>query len=225
MLAQSVKTLPAMQQTWVWSLGWEDPLEKGMATHSSTFAWRSPWPEEPGRLQSMGVQRGRHNWATSIFTTFTPCWTSHVCPGEYPVHHTSLGIPPWALSSPKFPHQEVICFLRPASDLDGAVLPPGTISFCFQMLVDLPDLSDSPRHPYITKVPQFDLWEITGKPLLLLPSMGVHAGSWRRCSDETASLCGICRWWQPSPEQKILEEALELTWISPFHTEDLECDL
>ena len=54
--AQSVKNLPAVQKTWVQSLGWEDPLEKEMATHSSILAWRIPWTEEPGRLQSMGSQ-------------------------------------------------------------------------------------------------------------------------------------------------------------------------
>ena len=53
-MAQTVKNLPAMQETWVWSLGWEDPLEKGMATHSSILAQRIPWTEEPGGLQSMG---------------------------------------------------------------------------------------------------------------------------------------------------------------------------
>ena len=57
LLAQRVKNLPSMQETQVQSLGWEDPLEKGMATHSSILAWRSPWTEEPGRLQSMGSQR------------------------------------------------------------------------------------------------------------------------------------------------------------------------
>ena len=55
-VAQMVKRLPAMQETWVWSLGREDPLEKEMATHSSTLAWRIPWREEPGELQSMGSQ-------------------------------------------------------------------------------------------------------------------------------------------------------------------------
>ena len=49
-----VKCLPAVQETWVPSLGWEDPLEKEMATHSSTVAWKIPWTEEPGRLQSVG---------------------------------------------------------------------------------------------------------------------------------------------------------------------------
>ena len=52
-MAQTVKNLPAMQETWVRFLGWEDPLEKGMATHSSILAWRIPWTREPGRLQSM----------------------------------------------------------------------------------------------------------------------------------------------------------------------------
>ena len=53
-MAQRVKNLPAMWETWVQSLGWEDPLEEGMATHSSILAWRIPWMEEPGMLQSMG---------------------------------------------------------------------------------------------------------------------------------------------------------------------------
>ena len=61
-VAQMVKSLPAMTQ--VRSLGWEDPLEKEMATHSSILAWRIPWMEEPGGLQSMESQRVRHNWAT-----------------------------------------------------------------------------------------------------------------------------------------------------------------
>ena len=65
LLAQMVKNLPAVQETQVQSLGWEDPLEKGMATHSSIFAWRNSWTEEPGRLQSMGSQRAGHNWSTN----------------------------------------------------------------------------------------------------------------------------------------------------------------
>ena len=56
-----VKNLPAMQQTWVRSLGMEDPLEKGMATHTSVLAWRTPWMEEPGGLLSMGSQKVRHD--------------------------------------------------------------------------------------------------------------------------------------------------------------------
>ena len=57
-----VKNLPAMWESWVRSLGWEDPLEKGMATHSNLLAWRIPWTEEPGRLLSIGSQRVVHDW-------------------------------------------------------------------------------------------------------------------------------------------------------------------
>ena len=60
LVAQTVKRLPAMRETWVRSLGWEDPLEKEMATHSSILAWKISWME-PGRLQSMGSQRVRHD--------------------------------------------------------------------------------------------------------------------------------------------------------------------
>ena len=56
-----VKNLPAMQETWVQSLGWEDPLEKGMGTHCSILAWRIPWTEDPGRLPSMRLQRVVHD--------------------------------------------------------------------------------------------------------------------------------------------------------------------
>ena len=61
LVAQMVKRLPAMQDTRVQFLGWEDPLEKEMVTHSSTLAWKIPWTEEPGGLQSMGLQRVGHN--------------------------------------------------------------------------------------------------------------------------------------------------------------------
>ena len=64
--AQRLKCLPAMRETWVWSLGRKDSLEKEMATHSIILAWRIPWTEESGGLQSMGSQRVRHNWATSL---------------------------------------------------------------------------------------------------------------------------------------------------------------
>ena len=61
LVAQRVKNLPSMQETQVQSLGWEDSLEKEMATHSSILAWRIPWTEEPGGLQSMGLQRVGHD--------------------------------------------------------------------------------------------------------------------------------------------------------------------
>jgi len=57
LVAQVVKNLPVMRETWVQSLGWEDPLEEGMATHFSFLAWRIPWTEVPGGLQSVGLQR------------------------------------------------------------------------------------------------------------------------------------------------------------------------
>ena len=61
MVAQTVKSLPAVQEAWVQSLGREDPLEKEIATHSSTLAWKIPWMEEPDRLQSTGSQRVGHD--------------------------------------------------------------------------------------------------------------------------------------------------------------------
>ena len=68
LVAQTVKNPPAMRETWVQSLGWEDSLEKGTATHSSILAWRIPLTEDPGRLQSMGSQRVRHDSVTFTFT-------------------------------------------------------------------------------------------------------------------------------------------------------------
>ena len=63
LVAQTVKNLPAMQKTWVQSLGWEDPLEEEMATHSNIPPWRIPWTEEPGEVQSIVSHRVRHNWS------------------------------------------------------------------------------------------------------------------------------------------------------------------
>ena len=80
-MAQLVKNLPAMWETWVLSLGWEDPLEKEIATDSSTLAWKIPRTEEPDRLQSMGSQRVEHDCATSLFFFLSsipglPLWLS-----------------------------------------------------------------------------------------------------------------------------------------------------
>ena len=68
LVAQRVKRLPTMWKTWVRSLGQEDPLKKEMVAHTSVLAWRIPWTEEPGGLQSMGSQRGGHDWATSLLS-------------------------------------------------------------------------------------------------------------------------------------------------------------
>ena len=84
LVAQRFKRLPRMQETRVRSLGWEDPLEKEMATHFSTLAWRIPWREEPGRLQPMGSQRVRHDWATSLHSL----WGLYLAPYS---HSWSLG--------------------------------------------------------------------------------------------------------------------------------------
>ena len=70
-MSQTVKNLSAMQETSVWSLSQEDPLKKGMATHSSILAWRSLWTEEPGGLQSKEFQRAGHDWAANILTSFS----------------------------------------------------------------------------------------------------------------------------------------------------------
>ena len=72
LVAQMIKHLPIMRETWVQSLGREDLLEKKMVTHSSTLAWKISWMEEPGRLQSMGSQRVRQDWVASLhFTLYT----------------------------------------------------------------------------------------------------------------------------------------------------------
>ena len=80
LLVQSVKNLPAMQETAVQSLGQEDPLEKEMTIHSSTIAWKIPWTEEPDRLQSVGLQRVGNDWTTSLslFTLSQRTWSHFV---------------------------------------------------------------------------------------------------------------------------------------------------
>ena len=78
LVAQTAKNQPAIQETWVLSLGRDDPLEKRMTTHSSTLAWRIPWTEEPGRLQFMGSQRAGRDW--EIFT-FTLSFIIYMMPG------------------------------------------------------------------------------------------------------------------------------------------------
>jgi len=75
-VAQMIKNLPAVRKTWFQSLGWEDPLEKEMATHFSILAWRIPWTEELGGLQSMGSQKVRHIWVTNACFSFRVWRTS-----------------------------------------------------------------------------------------------------------------------------------------------------
>ena len=94
-MAQTVKNLPALQETWVWSLGWEEPLEEEMATHCYNLAWRIPWTEEPGGLQSMGSQRVRHGWATNAFTSFS------LSPRPSIFHQPLLSTVPWSFQAKK----------------------------------------------------------------------------------------------------------------------------
>ena len=105
-VAQTVKSLPVMRETWVWSVGWEDPLEKGMVTHSGILAWRTPWTEYPGGLQSMGLQRVGHDWGTNTHPwipgmhSLAPSPIHSRGPGE---HQDPVGIHrpsgfPWAVT-------------------------------------------------------------------------------------------------------------------------------
>ena len=99
-----VKNLPAVQETWVQSLGWKDPLEKGTATHSSNLAWEIPWTEEPGGLQSMGSQRGEHDWAANTWAVAHREWVSDwVIQGKTLSHYSYKWPPP-----DTFPQEEVI---------------------------------------------------------------------------------------------------------------------
>ena len=92
-----VKNLPVTQKTWVQSLGWEDPLEKETVIHSSILAWRIPWTEEPGGLQSMQLQRVGNDLVTSTGVYHTATWISHrytyVTPSWTPSHLPSHPIP------------------------------------------------------------------------------------------------------------------------------------
>ena len=107
LVAQRLKRLPPMRETRVRSLGWEDPLEKEMATHSSILAWRIPWTEEPGGLQSTGSQRVRHDWMTLLYLLTLP-WLKYeklscrhccvlvakLCPALYdPMNFSTPGFP------------------------------------------------------------------------------------------------------------------------------------
>ena len=97
----SIRRLSAMWETWVRSVGWEDPLEKEMATHSNTLAWKISWTEEPGRLQSMGSQRVGHDWETSLWLFTFMHWrrkwhpTPVLLPGESQGQGSLVGCHLW----------------------------------------------------------------------------------------------------------------------------------
>ena len=93
-----------MWETWVQSLGWEDLLEKEMATHSSTLVWKIPWTEGPGRLQSMGSQRIGHDWATSLSLSYLQ--RNFISWGQFPRGYLGL----WCSISENL-HQEISAYL------------------------------------------------------------------------------------------------------------------
>ena len=88
LVAQMVKHLPTIRETQVRSLGREDPLEKEMATHSSILAWKIPWTEDPGRLQFMGLQKVRHDWATSLLLSMAN-YIDHLLMGLFSIFVSS----------------------------------------------------------------------------------------------------------------------------------------
>ena len=90
LVAQTVKNLPAMHETWVQALDWEDPLEKGTATHCSILAWRIPWMEKPGRLQSVGSHRVGHEWSDLAVAA-----AAIFLPGEFHEQRSLAGHSPW----------------------------------------------------------------------------------------------------------------------------------
>ena len=106
-----VTNLPAMQETLVWSLGQEDPLEKGMATHPNILAWRIPWTEKP-ELQSPGSHRVRHDWATNTFTIQGRQW--HWLSVESPKRHLE-GEVRGLCNQQKGPHPILALRMRPQS--------------------------------------------------------------------------------------------------------------
>ena len=125
-VAQTGKNLPAMQETGVRSLSWEDPLEKGMATHSSILAWRIPWTETPGRLQSMGLHRVRHNWATNTHKI----WNHPKCPSTdewikkmwYTHTHTYIYTHTYRRMPLNHTKNEILPFATTQMDLESTML-------------------------------------------------------------------------------------------------------
>ena len=128
LVAQRLKRLPAMQETWVLSLGREHPLEKEMATHSSILAWRIPWMEEPGGLQSTGSQRVGQNWSTSLSVslTFSSCLWSFPASGSFPVSQFFTFRWPkyWSFSFSSSPSNEYSGLT--SFRIDGFDLSPGS---------------------------------------------------------------------------------------------------
>ena len=154
-MVQRVKHLSAMQETWGRLLGWEDPLEKEMAAHSSTLAWKIPWIAEPGRLPSMGFQRLGHNWKTSLspnsVSNFISCymWPSVIFFLKFPsvssvrsLSRVWLFATPWIAA-----HQAFLSITNSRSSLRltsiESVMPSSHLILCCPLL--LPSIFPSIR--------------------------------------------------------------------------------
>ena len=129
LVAHMVKNLPVMQETWVQSLGQEDALEQGMATHSSILAWRIPWTEEPGRLQSWGQQRGTTE-RLNTFTFISFNWST--CPSCPSLNLADLPMPTSRLRSGVFSSRKPARWLRMGPP--GLLLLPGLPQVCTSTL-------------------------------------------------------------------------------------------
>ena len=126
-VAQMVNNLPAMQETCVQSLGQEDSLEREMATHSSVLAWRIPWTEEPGGIQSMGLQRVGHDWATNTHT---------LCSQRAFLHKNSLRIFDTSRNSEKIERKHTLWpFPWKTLHSKGFFFGGGYLYFCFYFLL------------------------------------------------------------------------------------------
>ena len=138
LVAQTVKHLPAMWETQVQSLGQEDPMEKEMATHSSTLAWKIPWIEEPCRLQSLGLQRVRHDCVTSL--TRVTRYTIYCCVSSVLSHSVATLCNPLGCSPPgssvhwNFPGKStgVIAIASPGALPDPGMEPASPVSPALQ---------------------------------------------------------------------------------------------
>ena len=108
LVTQRLQCLPPMRETQVRSLGQEDPLEKEMVTHICILAWKIPWTEKPGRLQSMGSQRVRHNWVTSLSLSLSWQNSSSLCPASFRIPRPSLPVTPGVSWLPTFAFQPFI---------------------------------------------------------------------------------------------------------------------
>ena len=187
-----VKHLPAMQETQVRSLGWKDLLEKGLATHSSTLAWKIPWTEETGRLQSMGLQRVGQNWATSLSH-----YKNVVATDFFPLNIFSFPYFLWSLNSSFYAALLCVVWLSliTLSLHDGRVTHPGQGAL-FKSLVQVEwcDLSQKTRDFLRMFLPR-----IVRKKAIFLPS-GIasskadvslaHRGSGKSLSENRANTEG-----------------------------------